>query len=38
VGSVDHVENEGLVLLAAWLQLVALLTALLVVAVRRRPR
>jgi hypothetical protein len=32
------VENEGLVLLAAWLQLAGLLTLLLVVLVRRRPR
>jgi hypothetical protein len=32
------VENEGLVLLAAWLQLLGLLTALFVLAVRRRPR
>jgi hypothetical protein len=32
------VENEGLVLLAAWLQLAGLLTLLLVLLVRRRPR
>jgi hypothetical protein len=31
-------ENEGLVLLAAWLQLLALLVLLLVVVRRRGPR
>jgi len=38
VGITLRMENEGLVLVAAWLQLVALLVLPVVVVVRRRPR